>query len=283
MRAWSAMNGHWPPRSVGSPNVSKTRAGSRCSSGAYSKYRDRVRGTNVTLTSPSSAICAIGVGSSSTSKKRRRYWAASHSKFHLPTAPTISSPEDSSIGKATYSGAVGSRGRMTPPKRKPADMLFSRGNSSAVLLPAGRSTLSRRHVWISAAVGSRSSLTMTSSVLGLVWGLHCCCFICVIPTSRQLGPNPFRCPRATASGVAPPHAQRLLVPRSAFRSSTHLAPAQRPLTARDGRVSLFGEGSASGRRRHRPAGRPALAWILPSIADAQLSEHEQVAQIARQR
>ena len=66
--------------------MSRMRLGSRWNSGAYSKYRARVRGTKVTLTSPRSAILVIGCGRSSRSKKRRRNWAASHSMFHCAIA-----------------------------------------------------------------------------------------------------------------------------------------------------------------------------------------------------
>jgi hypothetical protein len=174
--------------------MSRTRLGSRWNSGAYSKYRARVRGTNVTLTSPRSAIFAIGLGRSSMSKKRRRNWADSHSMFHCPTAPT-SSMSDRAIESATYSGGAGSSGRTTPLNRKPADMFFRLGNSSGVASPSGRNTPSRRHSRISAAVGSRSSLTGSSA---------CRCAgrssICVIPPSRQSAPDPFRPPRQSLSG-----------------------------------------------------------------------------------
>lgn len=144
--------------------MSRTRLGRRWSSGAYSKYRDRVRGTNVTLTSPRSAILAIGSGRSSRSKKRRRNWADSHSMFHCPTAPTISRSKVWGIASATYSGGAGSSGRTTPPNRNAADMFFRQGNSSGAASTSGRNTSSRRHASTSAAVGSRSSLTSSSSI-----------------------------------------------------------------------------------------------------------------------
>src|SRR5688572_5449728 len=77
------------------------------------EYRARVRGTKVTLTSPRSAIFAIGSGRSSRSKKRRRNWPASHSMFHCASA-TNSRLDAGRIVSVRYSGGAGSSGRTTP-------------------------------------------------------------------------------------------------------------------------------------------------------------------------
>jgi hypothetical protein len=79
MPAQSAIKG---PLAATQQRQSKGSTTRLCSSCAYSKYRVRVRGTKVTLTSPRSAIFAICSARSSRSKKRRRNWAASHSMFH---------------------------------------------------------------------------------------------------------------------------------------------------------------------------------------------------------
>jgi len=172
--------------------------------------------------SPRSAILArSGVRSASSSKKRRRYWAASQSAFHSWTARCCLSVSSSERSRGvsrmvTYSGGSGLTGRRTARLVKPTGRFQSRGYSSGLAFSAVAKTCSRSHASTSATVAGRSS--SASSAIGPSWVV-----VCVIPTPRQSRSISFR----FRVWISTTEIKALIWRRTATRGSTQSQPVAR--------------------------------------------------------
>lgn len=91
-------------------------------------------------------IFSISGGHSSSVKKRRRYWAASQSRFHFDTASCLviaASRSAARMGMVTYSGLTGVSGRITARNMNAPDMFIRRGyHSGSAISSSGCSSTS---------------------------------------------------------------------------------------------------------------------------------------------